>query len=625
MSAPTPESSPVPVLYWDADCNFCRQWVARWKQTTGDRVDYRTLQTAPEDVRRAAGGESFERVVLRNSDGSIVTGARAALTALSTKSRCARLLLGCTRRLAVVSAAFESCYAWIAAHRVFCGKVTRWIWGADTLSPSYEVSGWLFPRLVGAVFLAAFLSLWTQIDGLAGSRGILPVAGYLEAVEAHFTATGAPHAAWWQMPSLLWFGASDGMLQLWLAVGTAASVLLALGIFAAPAALAAWVCYLAFVAAVPVFLGFQWDALLLETGLLVALYAPWQARLRFGESAPSRIGRLLVWWLLFRLMFESGLVKLHGFDASGRNACLDGTALQFHYFTQPIPAWTSWWMAQAPAWFHKLCLLGVFAIELVLPFLIIGPRRVRMVAFWGFSLLMAAIMLTGNYGFFNLLTLTLCITLVDDACWPSWIRAKLATEKPRVRTSLPGRLIRPLAAAIIVFASTLLLLSVLRVPVPRWAWNAVEPLLPLRSTNSYGLFSVMTTERPEITIETSADGEHWSTLQFRRKISPESNAMPFFAPHMPRLDWQMWFAALEMRSTRQLPAWFVPFLGRLQEGSPGMWGLLDMKNAPTERPEYVRIRLDLLTFATPDEKESSGRVWNSQALGDYTIEGRLSR
>lgn len=616
-----------PVLYWDADCRFCRKWVARWQQTTGDRVLYRTLQDAPEDVVAAAGGNTLERIVLQMPDGSLVTGARAAVTALATQSRAARVVLSCLQRIPLFSRAAEAAYAWVAAHRELCGLLTRWAWGSDTLLPTYQISGWLFPRLMGLVFFAAFIGLWLQIDGLAGSRGILPVASQLHAVQSHFAAAGMPYEAWWQFPTLLWFGAGDGMLHFWLAVGTAAAVMMILGIAAAPAALVAWACYLSFVCAVPLFLNFQWDSLLLEAGLLAALYAPWQWRLRSGSCAPTRAGRLLVWWLLFRLMFESGVVKLHGFDANGTNAWLEGTALKFHYFTQPIPVWTAWWAARAPEWFQKLSLEAVFVIELALPFFILGPRRFRMAAFWGFTLLMTAIMCTGNYGFFNLLTLVLCITLVDDGCWPSWLRdrTRIAAAPEKSRKGVIGRYLRTCVSAILVLVTSLQFLAVLRIAPPALFRPVLEAVQPFRSANSYGLFSVMTTERPEITIETSTDGYHWVPLRFRYKVSADSTAMPCFAPHMPRLDWLMWFAALEYRANGSPPAWLGPFLARLQDGSPAVWHLLAEEPPPVPRPDYFRIRLDLLTFATPEQKRSSGLFWNAEPLPAYTIEGRLQR
>lgn len=612
-----------PTLYWDGDCGFCRSWVERWRVRTGARVHYRTLQGASARIVEAAGGEPPQRIVLAESDGTLLTGAHAALAALAVAGGGPRMLLSAFRSLPALRRVSEWCYGWVAAHRGFCSSLTWLLWGSTTRVPTYEISGWIFPRMVGLVFVCAFLSLWVQIDGLAGSRGILPVAEQLAAARGHSASACV------QMPSLLWFGAGDAALHSWLAAGTAASLLLAAGVIPAAAAFVAWLCYLSFVSTVPVFLNFQWDALLLETALLVVFYVPWRRYAAAGASAPPRLARLLVWWLVFRLMFESGVVKLHGFDASGQNAWLDGTALDYHYFTQPIPAWTSWWAAQLPAWFHRACLVVVFGIQLILPFAIAGPRRLRMAAFWGFSFLMILILVSGNYGFFNILALVLCLTLVDDDSWPAVLRRRLgpraggldeATGSWSVRLH---RMLLPWFAAIVIFLTAAQLLLVLRILPHTWAAPVLEPFLPFRSTNSYGLFSVMTTERPEITIEASADGLTWAPCAFRYKMAADDNTLPLFPPHMPRLDWQMWFAALEFRASGRVPAWILPLLAKIQDHSPQVLGLMKPVGGTQPRPRFFRVRLDLLTFTRLDAGERGHRVWNVKPLPEYTIEGRL--
>lgn len=614
-----------PVLYWDGDCGFCRRWVDRWRATTGDAVEYRTLQGAPPAVRAAAGGERLERIVLVRADGSLLTGAAAALTSLAAHDTDARWMLALYRRLPVFRSVAEAGYRWTAAHRRFCAKVTSLLWGRSTEKPAYRLSGWIFPRLVGAVFLGAFISLWVQIDGLCGSRGILPVAAQLEAVTAHFVEAGRPALAYAQFPSLLWFGAGDRMLHVWLAVGTLASLLLVLGRWPAVGAGAAWAVYLSFATVIPVFLDFQWDALLLETGWLLVFFVPWTRSLRLGSAAPARLARLLVWWLLFRLMFESGLVKLHGFDATGRNAWLDGTALDFHYFTQPIPVWVSWWMAQLPSWLHRLSLWAVFFVELVLPFFIWGPRRLRMAAFWGISLLMLLIMATGHYGFFNLLTLALAVTLIDDASWPGVLRRRLANRDPGpdTRAERLKRKVLPWMAVLLVLITTAQLLMVLRWASPATLGPALAPFAPFRSANSYGLFSVMTTSRPEIGIEASTDGVVWEPYVFRWKMEATDPSMPFAGPHMPRLDWQMWFAALEYRSSGRPPPWVLALLARLQERSPPVLALLEPGGATEIAPRFFRLRLDDYRFTTPDMRRAGGSYWQAAPLPAYTIEGAL--
>ena len=167
------------------------------------------------------------------------------------------------------------------------------------------------------------------------------------------------------------------------------------------------------------FLGYQWDSLLLETGLLAVLMAPWGVRLSRSNDQPWWFTIWLVRWLAFRLMFLSGVVKLASHDPTWR----DWTALEFHYQTQPLPAWTSWYVHQMPAWFHGLSVGFMFYAELIAPFFVFGPRPIRLVGFASLVLLQLLIAATGNYGFFNLLAVVICLCILDDRDWEWLIRA----------------------------------------------------------------------------------------------------------------------------------------------------------------------------------------------------------
>lgn len=611
-----------PTLYWDGDCGFCRRWIQRWEESTEEKVAYKTLQTAPGRVQEAAGGVPFERVVLENPDGTLLTGAEAVLASLATSVRVAAWLLFLYHLLPFFAALSEFSYRQIASHRPLAARISWLLWGNNTSAPTYHITGLLFPRLVGLVWLCAFVSLWTQAHGLYGSGGILPVEPHLAHIHSQLNGGQSSWSTYWQTPSLLWFSAGDLALHLWLAVGVLAAALLMTGLLPTASAFIAWLIYLSFVAACPVFLNFQWDALLLETGFLLLFYIPCTIWLGRDNSAPRRVGRLLVWWLLFRLMLMSGVVKLYGFDGDGTNAWLDGTALQFHYFTQPIPAWTSWWFAQMPTWLHQLSVLAVFIIELVFPFFIWGPRRLRFTAFAGFTTLMLVIIASGNYGFFNLLTLVLCLSLLDDSFWPRRFRTKRRQQESMTKSRWGAFALKTLALVFFILGGVQLLL-VLRLLPMETARKLLGPVAPLRSINSYGLFSTMTTERPEITISTSIDGVNWTPVSFRYKPDADKSPLPLFLPHMPRLDWQMWFAALEMRASGQPPAWFVPLLLRLHSPTDSSRSLLE--NTPTgTRPQYFRLSMDLLSFTSPDEKRKDGRVWNSKPLPEFTVEGRFS-
>ena len=226
--------------------------------------------------------------------------------------------------------------------------------------PTYDLTRWVFLRLLGMVYLVAFWSLGVQIVGLVGRQGILPIEPQLGRIyEVH----GA--AAYWDYPTLCWFNAGDAMLQILCWGGVGLSLLLIVGIAPLPVAALLWLLYLSLSVAGQTFLNFQWDALLLETGLLAIFYAPlqllpWPTR----ERRPSPLVRWLLWLLLFKLIFLSGITKI----ASGDPTWADWTALFYHYETQPIPTWTSWYFHHLPAWVHKQSTAAMYFMEIAVPF-----------------------------------------------------------------------------------------------------------------------------------------------------------------------------------------------------------------------------------------------------------------
>jgi lipase maturation factor 1 len=482
---------------------------------------------------------------------------------------------------------------------------------------SFLLGRWLFLKALGGVYLAAFLSFWFQARGLVGSRGILPASQYLES--AH-QALGAE--AWWRLPSLFWLDASDAAVAAGCAAGVAGAIALLAGLAPRLACTALWVLYLSICGVGQIFLGYQWDTLLLEAGLLAIWLAPGGWRPRLGRAAPAGPAPLfLERWLVFRLFFLSGAVKLLSGDPTWR----DLSAMSYHYWTQPIPTWTSALVYFSPLWVHQLETLATLAVELGLPLFVFGPRPARLAAAAGLVGLQLVINATGNYGFFGLLAVALCLPLVDDAAWrrlPGIGRLAPAAPPPRRPASRAGR-----DAAIVVAGFVVLVTGSegalrLGLPVPAPAEELAELVAPLRSFNSYGLFAVMTTDRIEIEVEGSRDGHTWLPYEFRYKPDRVDQA-PRFAPlHMPRLDWQMWFAAL--RGCARAP-WFLAFQERLLEAQPEVLKLLAHDPLHGERPRYVRSLAYRYRFADPATRRRTGDWWEREELGPFcptlTLEG----
>ena len=483
--------------------------------------------------------------------------------------------------------------------------------------PQFILSRWLFLRLLGLVYFLAFASLTPQILGLVGSDGLLPIARYLEAANEVWGSD-----AYYRLPTLAWISASDFTLTAFCWIGMGLALLAIAGLAPVVTFGALWILYLSITVAGQDFLQFQWDILLLETGLLGMLYAPlgWWPRLASARP-PLTAVRWLVWGLAFKLTFLSGITKL----TSGDETWWGFTALRYHYETQPLPTWVGWYAHNLPEWFGTLSVGVMFVIELVVPFLIFVPsrfRRVRAAACAALCLLQILIAVTGNYGFFNVLTLALYLSLLDDAVvgrlLPRWlVRDRSATPLDR---QVPEP--RPWRIAVAVVAVPLALLSALTVvrevarpaSLPTAASAALGWVAPVRAINGYGLFRTMTTDRPEIILEASPDGTTWAEHAFRWKPGHLAGRPRFVQPHMPRLDWQMWFAAL---GPRQQAHWLIPLAERLLEGSPAVLALLDASPFVDAPPRFVRFVLYRYHFTTSAEG-AEGDWWRREFIAYLT-------
>ncbi len=534
-------------------------------------------------------------------DGSVTRGAEAVLRV--------QALAGSRRwpawgyaHLPGVAWIANLAYRFIAANRSLVDPIDRWLFGASREPTSHRLTRDIFLRCLGAIYLMAFVSLWLQISGLIGSHGILPVSNYLQAIQNVLPG----HERLWRLPTLCWMSSSDAFLSFLCAGGVVMSLLLILGVLPLVMLIGLWVFYLSLVNAGQDFLSFQWDSLLLEAGFAAIFLSPLQFWMRWRTARePSHITIWLQRWLAFRIMFLSGVTKL----TAGDSSWTDGTALTYHYWTQPLPPMSAWYMNRAPLGFLKFSTWMMFVAELVIPFFIFTPRIPRRIAFWGIVIFQAILVVTGNYGFFNLLTMVICIPLLEDAFWFKRLR----------RDPLPPRG-QPMWIASLFVILALLLLPVTLVNFFREYGKEIDwpkPMValsdfagPFRSANGYGLFRVMTKHRYEIVIEGSDNGVDWKTYEFKYKPGDVDRRPAFLPGHMPRLDWQMWFEALGDQPDR----WFVAFLERLLQGAPQVTALLANDPFPEHPPRYIRAELYDYHFADDPGGKS---WWKRQLVGEF--------
>src|SRR5438093_1541297 len=640
---------PKPLMIWDGDCYFCKRWVERWREITAGKVDYAPYQEAAARFPEIP-VEQFKRAVaFMEPDGEAFSAAEAVYRSLRYRSS-RQWLAWSYDHVPGFAAISETAYKFIAHNRSLGSTVTRLLWGNDVRPPTYFWARRWFLRMLGLIYLIAFVSLWVQVDGLVGSNGMSPVSQFLPAVRQQVGSD-----AYFLLPTLCWFDSSNTFLHFLCGGGVVLSLLLIFGVAPAVPLALLFIFYLSLTIGGQVFFNFQWDVLLLEAGFLSIFLAPWRlwprdllwrpgpsalARLRRDKAIPttattpvtaspvSRAGLFLLKFLLFKLMLMSGVVKLtsgddswgwvnHSFHWSAL------TALDYHYWSQPLPTIFSWWADKTPEWFKHFSVAFCLVVEIIAPFFIWAPRRPRLVAAGLMIFLQMVIALTGNYCFFNLLTIALCLLLIDD----SVVAALWAAPHHRAKNvDVPFRTTKRLQDQLRSYAAIAVI--VLTLPINAWLiFTAFNPdadwprplvaiyarLQPFRIVNGYGLFRVMTKDRDEIVIEGSADGIDWLPYEFKWKPGDVMRAPGWCAPHQPRLDWQMWFAALG--SYRENP-WFGRLIVRL-EWSRDVSRLLAKNPFSHEPPRYIRAMFYRYRFTTLRERSETGAWWKREELREY--------
>jgi len=586
---------PRPVLIYDGDCGFCVYWARYWQKLAGSRVrfgPYQELAAHYPDVPLAEFRRASQYIA---PDGRRAGAAEASFLTLSHAPG-KRFWLTLYRRLPGFAGLAELVYAFIARHRPAGYRISMLLWGRDYAPPRYELAAFLFMRGLGLIYLAAFVSFAVQAQGLIGRHGILPLGEFADAVRA---STGAKR--FFLVPMAFWWSTSDFAIQAVCWGGAALALLLTCNLLPRISLLLLYGLYLSLLYGGQAFMTYQWDVYLLEAGFLALLM-----------SFTATPGVWLLRWLLFRFIFMSGVVKLLSGDPNWWNL----SALSYHFFSQPLPTPLAWYAAHLPAALLRLATGGMFVIELGLPFLIFCPRRLRFLAACGILLLQCLILITGNYNWFNLQTVLLCLLLFDDAALRRIVPRRLLARLPLSPTPRPRRaasLVVAACAALIVLCSLVQMDARFGGTPPalaQWLERSVEPL---RIVSPYGLFAVMTTERDEIVIEGSYDGVEWRQYEFRYKPGDVARRPPWNIPHQPRLDWQMWFAALD--DPRRL-RWFALFLARLLQNEPTVLGLMATNPFPDKPPRYVRAKFYAYTYTDAADK-ARGLWWNRRLLGLY--------
>ena len=453
---------------------------------------------------------------------------------------------------------------------------------------AYWYSRFVFERALAALYLVGFLVAANQFVPLLGQRGLLPVSRFTQFVP--FRAS----------PSLFYLSPTDTAFRVCAWVGVALAVLTLIGwpqqrgsVVSAVVWASMWLLYLSFVNVGQTFYGFGWETLLLESGFVAIFLGGW-------ATTPSM---WLVWlyrWLLFRVMFGAGLIKIRG-DSCWR----DLTCLNYYFETQPIPNPLSWYAHWLPEGVHKAGVAFNHFVELIVPFGYFAPQPFATIAGLLTVGFQGVLIVSGNLSWLNWLTVALCIPTLDDRLL-SWLPITPPTlQEPDI---IHRGAIYVLAAVVcaLSIAPTLNMLS------PRQVMNT--SFEPLHLVNTYGAFGSITRTRYEIVIEGSDDQSTWREYEFKGKPGDPSRPAPQIAPYHLRLDWLMWFAAF---SPRPQDEWFVALLQHLLQGDEAILSLLKTNPFPDHAPRYLRARYYRYWFTTADQRRQTGRWWNRELVIEY--------
>jgi hypothetical protein len=479
----------------------------------------------------------------------------------------------------------------------------------DTLNsrPTYWLTRFLILRLLGGIYAVAFLAAINQIVPLIGENGLLPAGTILKRVSIALGSTGAGFA---RLPSFFWFAHSDATLLTAAWIGFALSCVVLAGFANAPLLTVLWFLYMSFVNVGQDWYGYGWEIQLLETGFLAIFLCPLLDLGPFPRRAPPAPIIGLFRWLIFRIMLGSGLIKIRGDDV-WRN----GTALYYHFETQPLPGPLSRWFHFLPRAVLKIGVWFNFLAELVAPWFVFWPRLARHIAGCVIVILQVILLFSGNLSFLNWLTIVPALACFDDGFWSKLLPRPLVrrAEAANARAE-PSKPMMATAWTVTVVIALLSIQPVLNMLSSRQIMNTSFD--PFNLVNTYGAFGSVGRERLNVVFEGTMDPvpddkATWKAYPYKGLPVALDERPPQIAPYQLRLDWQMWFAA--MSSAEEYP-WTLNLVSKLLHNDPGAIGLFAGNPFPDKPPRYIRAVLYRYAFAQPGNP--NGLCWNRERVGD---------
>ena len=461
----------------------------------------------------------------------------------------------------------------------------------------------LLQRGLAAIYLVAFISAYNQFHALLGEKGLLPVPEFLSRVNFR------------RAPGVFSFYYSDRFLSIVVLLGIALSLLALSGLsesgplwLSVLVWLTLWVLYLSIVNVGQIFYGFGWESMLLEAGFFASFLGP-------VSIEPSFIPVFALRWMLFRVEFGAGLIKIRH-DKCWR----DLTCLFYHYETQPLPNPLSWFFHRLPGIMHKFSVLFSHFVQLIVPLALFAPQPLASIAGGLIIFHQLWLIISGNYSWLNWLTVILGLSAFSDSTISSFFTITSPQTIPPPMIFQGILYIIAGATVLLSIQPTLNLLS--RNQLMNYSYN------PLHLVNTYGAFGTVTKERYEIVIEGTMEedpdnGSVWKEYDFRGKPGHTNRIPPQVAPYHLRLDWMIWFLPFTVRVTRGgiiIPGydvWYLRFIKKLLENDRSILSLMLHNPFPDEPPKYVRARFYIYRFTTWEERKKSGSWWKRTLIDEY--------
>ncbi|MDB5284799.1 MAG: lipase maturation factor family protein [Bacteroidota bacterium] len=474
--------------------------------------------------------------------------------------------------------------------------------------PTYWLTRFVILRLLGVIYAVAFLVAINQIVPLIGENGLLPVGIYLMQV-SH--ALGSAGAGFVRLPSLFWIWHSDTALLIVAWAGFVLSCIVVAGYANAPLLGILWFLYMSIIHAGQDWYGYGWEIQLTETGFLAIFLCPLVDMRPFPKRPPPFPIIVLFRWLTFRIMLGSGMIKFRG-DKVWRN----GTALYYHFETQPIPGPLSRWFHFLPRTALKIGVWFNWLGELIAPWFIFWPRVARHIAGSVIVLFQVSIILSGNLSFLNWLTILPALACFDDGFWARLLPRVLVRKAEAAAEHAEES--RPMLTRSWIVAGIVALLSI----QPVINMLSTEQVMnisfdPLDLVNTYGAFGSVGQERLNVVFEgtmddTTGNKANWKPYIYKGLPVLLDKQPPQIAPYQLRLDWQMWFASM---STADQYPWTYNLVWKLLHNDPGAVGLFAANPFPGKPPRFIRATLYRYQFAKPGNPQ--GNYWTRERIGDW--------